>query len=512
MAAENVTAAPRGSLAQRLSSWPQRVLPALRQAPRPLVLILVFAALESVAWDIATPAFQGPDEASHFAYIQHLAETGSIPSATSAGPPNSTEAQDALNWLNLSSLTGDLGARPAWTSADLRAWHQIELQMPRGSRANGSGSNPQAKNPPLYYALMAIPYRVFVWLPLLKRLFVLRLFSAVFRLLTIVLTWLLAGELFARVRWKQTLAVAVVALQPKLAFMSGVISVDNLLVAVVTAFLWAAVRLVRRGPSTGRVLAASGFAAAATLTQGRGLVTIPVLVVALAVAWLRHRPAAREMLPRALAAAATIVAALALYALFADLSNGTSAYGGQVSQLNGGAFSLPQFLSFVWQFYFSPLPGLQPRIGPVYGYQQVFIQSFYGTFGSLEVQFSPLFNATLEVLSAVGLVGLYTACVVRRRRLRADWPAVSVMLALLVTSVVFLHYVSYQALLGNGGSDPLITGRYLLPLVSLFALAITFTVASLPRRAAVIAGAVIIAVGVIASLDAIGITAARFYA
>ena len=72
--------------------------------------------------------------------------------------------------------------------------------------------------------------------------------------------------------------------------------------------------------------------------------------------------------------------------------------------------------------------------------------------------------------------------------------------------------MSYRALLGNGGSDPLITGRYLLPLVSLWALAITFTIGSLPRRAAVVLGAVILLIAVVLSLDAIGITAARFYA
>ncbi|MGD0198656.1 MAG: hypothetical protein ABSC56_12225 [Solirubrobacteraceae bacterium] len=512
MAEATVTPGPPGSRGPRLRGRLRSLSASLRQAPRALVLILVFAALESVAWDAAVPAFQGPDEAAHFAYVQHLAETGSIPNPNQGSAPYSTEESDVLNWLNLSSLIGDLGARPAWTSADLAALHRIERSMPRGSRANGSGLNPQAKNPPLYYALLAIPYRVFVWLPLLKRLFVLRLFSSVFRLLTIVFTWLLAGELFRRSRWKQSFAASIVALQPKLAFMSGVISVDNLLAAVVAGFLLMAVRLVQRGPSMGRVLGASAFAAAAVLTQGRGLVTLPVLLVALAVAWARHRPAAREMAPRILAAAGAIAGALALYVLLAGLSNGTSAYGGQVTQLNSAAFNVGQFLSFIYQFYFPALPGMAPRIGPAYGYQQVFIQSFYGTFGSLEVLFSNRIDAWLQVLSAVGLVGFYTACVVRWRRLRAGWPAVAVMFTLLLTSIVFLHYVSYQALLGNGGSDPLITGRYLLPLVPLFALAITFTIGSLPRRAALPIAALVLAIGVVLSLDAIGITAARFYA
>src|ERR1700736_5083203 len=158
--------------------------------PRPLALILVVGALLSIAWDVTTPAFQGPDEARHFAYIQYLAETGHLPNATGASEATepalgSTEERDALTDLNLRPLIGNGSERPAWSGVDLSLWHQVERSMPRGSRANGSSPNPIAKNPPLYYAVMAIPYRMFVWLPLLKRVFVLRLVNALFYLATI---------------------------------------------------------------------------------------------------------------------------------------------------------------------------------------------------------------------------------------------------------------------------------------------------------------------------------------
>ena len=85
------------------------------------------------------------------------------------------------------------------------------------------------------------------------------------------------------------------------------------------------------------------------------------------------------------------------------------------------------------------------------------------------------------------------------------------MLSLLVTLLLMLHYVSYRALLSNGGTDPLIVGRYLLPMVSLFGLAIAFTVGSLPKRAGPFLGAVILSIGTLLAVGGIGITAARFY-
>ncbi len=484
---------------------------AIRRVPRALALLILVGALQALAWDVAVPAFQGPDEDGHFGYVQYLAETGRLQSTTTGPGPLSSEAEVAMHTLNLHALIGNLSARPAWSTADLRLWRETERALPKGSRANGSGPNPIARNPPLYYALMAIPYRVFVWLPLLKRLFVLRLISALCFLATIALTWLIAGEAFGRVRWKQMLAAGSVALEPQLAFMSGTVNADNLLVALTTAFLYASLRLVRLGPSTGRVLGASVLAAAAVLTHGRGLVTLPVLAVALVLAWVRHRPSTRASLALASAASAIIAAAFAVYLLIARAGGG-SLYGGQVTQLNGGSFNLRQFLSSIYQFYFPKLPSLQPRIGPEYCYRQVFIDTFYATFGSLEVTFKQRIYDLLQVFSALGVVAFYTACVVRWRILARRWHIVAVLLALLVTTLFFLHYVSYQALLGNGGSDPLIVGRYLLPMISLFGLAIAFTADSLPRRGGQLLAAGVLAAGLLLSLGGIGITAARFYA
>ena len=483
----------------------------IRRTPRALVLLLLVGAIQSIAWNVALPAFQGPDEDTHFAYVQHLAETGDLPSPSKGGSAYSSEEKGALVSLNLLPLIGDANARPAWSKADLHAWQAIDHTYTHAARENGAGPNPIAKNPPLYYAAMSIPYRLLVWVPLLKRLFLLRLFNALCYLATIALSWLIAGELFVGSRWKQVLATGAVALEPQLSFMSAVINADNLLIALTTAVLFASLRLVTRGPSMKRVLIASVLAAAAVLTHGRGLVTLPVLAVALAVAWLRYRPALADTVKRGAAALGTVAAAFLAYLSFGR--GGGSLYGGQITELNSGtSFSVRQFLSSIFQFYLPRLHSLRSRIGPEYGYKQVFIDSFYGTFGSLEVTFKEKVYDGLQVLSALGLVGLYTAVVVRRRALWHAWSVLAVLLALLFTNIFFLHYVSYRALLSDNGSDPLIVGRYLLPMVSLFGLAIAFTVGSLPRRLGPLAGALILAFGVLLSLAGIGITMARFYA
>jgi 4-amino-4-deoxy-L-arabinose transferase-like glycosyltransferase len=489
----------------------------LRAVPKPLVLILFVAAALALAWDVASPSLEGPDEAKHFAYVQYLAETGHLPRVlTEAEPevaPGSTEEQVAVNSLGLRPAITNRRVRPAWSSADLNFLHQAEHSMPRGSRRNGGSGNPLAKNPPLYYALMTIPYRAFVWLPLLKRVFVMRLFNALFYLATIVFAWLLAGELFGSVRWKQALTAGVVALEPQMAFLSVAINPDNLLIALTTGFLLASVRQIKRGPSPWRVLAASLFAAAASLTHGRGLVTLPVLAVVLVVTWIRHRPAARGTLVLGAAGVAPVGAAFLFYALFGKATGTSSLYGGQVTELNSThrGFKIGQFLSTIWNFYFEPIVKTPKPIGPKWGWRQVFIEGFYSGFGSGNVSLPKSVVAALRALTLLGVVGLVAAVVASWQQLRRAWPYVLVALSLLVTSVVFLHYVNYRAVL-NRGAGHLFIGRYLLPMIALFGIAITFTASSLPRRLGPMFGAAILAGGVLLCFTGLFVSTFRFYA
>src|SRR3954452_14571499 len=77
-----------------------RVRTVLSVAPPPLVALLAAVLALGIAWTIVTPAFQAPDEHSHFGYTQHLAESGDPPGGSSSAPLFSTEqglAADASN-------------------------------------------------------------------------------------------------------------------------------------------------------------------------------------------------------------------------------------------------------------------------------------------------------------------------------------------------------------------------------------------------------------------------------
>jgi len=479
----------------------------LRRIPPGLAALLAVALLQVVGWTLAVAPLQGPDEINHFAALQYFAETGRLASPTAGHRPYSREFETTFVTLNLRDL-GNPSARPAWTRADLKLWREATSHLPPGSRADGEGPNPIAANPPLYYVLMAGPYRLFSFLPLTALIFALRLTSGLFLLVTVALVWKIAGEVFHD-RFRQTLATAAVALQPKLASVATTVSTDGLLIALCTAFLFVCLRIVNRGPTARRVAVAALLAAAASLTQGRGLITVPTLFIALAAAKPRARvPIARILKVAGLAAAILGVAALLFIAF--GRPTGAPVYGGDISRNNGGAFNLKQFLSVVFQFYFGRLSPLHP-LGPAYGYRQVFIETFFGGIGSFSINFSQHVYLALQILAAVGLLALYTCCLVDRRKLLARWPVVLVLAAYGLILVGFLNYVSYRSLLTSNGTEPFITGRYLLSGIALFGLAIAYVIGHLPVRVRAVGAAAILALGVLLSLVGLGTAVESFY-
>jgi 4-amino-4-deoxy-L-arabinose transferase-like glycosyltransferase len=482
--------------------------------PRPLRLLLAVAALEIVVWIAVAPPWQAPDEPAHFAYAQHLAEVGDAPVKNfpqiGAGS-ESTQQGSAEVWFNLRTTLGQEGAKPLWTKVDLQTWRATEKALTAGERADGYGPNAIAQNPPLYYAYEAIPYKVVGATHILTTVFWMRLWSGLLFLLTIGFTWLAAGELFGRSRqWLQATAAGAVALLPQLAYMGSVINPDTALVTIWAAFTWLAIRLVKRGPSWDRILAVAVMVALSIITHGRGLSLVGPGVVALVVTLARNRRALDWRIGAAVAGSIAIVALALVYAFHITTTTGGSAYGGEARFVAGG-FTLKGFFNYVWQFYFPKLPGMNVKIGPDYGFKQVFVYSFFGLFGSLEVGYPSWVYSWLHTAELIGAVALLACLWVRRDVVRRSWDVLLVLAATFVSLLFVLHFVAYRDMLGQPG-DPVLVGRYVLPLVSLWALGIAAVAATLPKRFGVALSAVVLGSGVLLQVAGIGLTLTRFYA
>ena len=473
--------------------------------PGGLALILAVALVTGLAWCIVLPPLQGPDEISHFAYVQTIAETGSIPwhSNAPANPGNaySTEVEVAGRCSGVTGLAQNLSARAPASVVDERICFAELNRLPHGARSDG-GFTSAEKNPPLYYLYETVPYLVFHHTTFFTRSFVMRLANLPILLALVVFTWLLAGELLLglpRGPALRALATVAVALNPQLTMMAATINPDLLLAALWTAGLWLSVLIARHGLTRARVGWLAVVCAMAAFTQGRGLPLIPVAALAVVAAvWQRRRPTGYAALVSVGTGVFAVLAGVYLllrYAVRDDVTLGRA----------------EGFLSYLWQFYLPRLGFMRQPIHPGFGVRQVFIDRFLGTFAQLEVTFSP---ATLDFLSRaaeVTAVAAIVGLVVHWRRLaRVPW-VIAVLIVGAVGYLLLLHAVAYSSLLTFSG-DPIITGRYMLPLLSLYGVGIALALSWLPRAlSAVLTGATVAGLAVL-QLGALAILVERFYA
>jgi hypothetical protein len=472
--------------------------------PAPLAVLLTIATVELLAWSIAVPALQEPDEASHFSYVQELVERHEIPWPSARGPRDelarfSPEQRVASIWAGLEPLRGNLSARPLWTSPDEAAWNAHERALGPDARSAIQASSAFA-NPPLAYAYDAVPYAI-VGGSFFDRLFAIRWANVLLLLVTIVATWLLAAELFSGRRAPVVIATSVVALQPLLTSVAGGVTPDIMLCALFAVGLVLSIRTANRGLARGRVAALVAVTVAAPLSQPRGLALALPAVVALGIAWWRvSRPRVSmrfRWLPAAVACVLVVSGGL-LALRYAERSGPTMS-------------GTRAFLSYLWQFYLPGLPGMAPPPFVGWTVRDVYIDRLYGTFGQLEIT---LPGAVTHAVALAGLALVAAAAVgaaVHRHVLRRAWPAVVVLATAVLGALLQVHLQAFRDLLIDA-SDPVITGRYLLPLLPVLGVVVAAILQALPRRAFAAAGGATLAACVLLQFAAFGATISRFYA
>jgi hypothetical protein len=466
-------------------------------------MLLVLAVLQSLAWSILLPAWQGADEPAHFAYTQRLVETRSIPWFPGGDPHDarsafSTEFSTAAQWSGTFGVFINPSGRPPGSLVAERLWRRADAPLAHADRADGGYASAMG-SPPLYYLYSAVPYVATSWSSIFDREFAMRIFNLPLLVAVVWLTWLIAGELLGPRRWPQTLATTAVALNPQLTQLAAVVNPDIMLSAEWIAFFYLAIIAIRRGPTRGRVLGMAGLCVASCLTHSRGLaILVPAVFVAASLAVRYRRPKRRAMVLAG--AGAVVVGAIALYLALRYATAGVMS-----------SIRLREFASYLWQFYLPKLGSMTPPPGPPWGVEQVFIDRFYGTYGALDVVFSPGALSLLKNFSIAAIVLAFVGLTTRRRGLRR-WPDVLALFPVAAAAYLLLMHVAAFRSLITGGGDPVLTGRYMLPFMPVYGMAIALAVAWLPRRVAPIAAGVVVGGLCLLAVGAFGITLARYYA
>jgi hypothetical protein len=473
----------------RLFSPCTRLLRPLRDLPAAAWICALVACLNAVCWSLLSPPFQTPDEPSHFAYVQLLAETQRLPTgATGQFSLEELVAMAGLRqpYVHFRPGIGTISSR----AQELRLEHDLRLPL---SRVGPGDAGVAASEPPLYYALETIPYELGSGGTLLDQLELMRLLTAVFGGLAAMFAFLFVREALPNVPWAWTVGGLGVALTPLLGFVSGAVNPEAPLTTVTAALFYLLVRAFRRGLTPALGAAIGAMIAVGLLTKLNFLGLAPGALVGVIVVALRAPSSSRRSSYAALALAVAVAASPALLYIAAEsLVNHRSlsvASGVASSAQRGG--SLVAAASYIWQLYLPRLPGMTSYFPGVLMSRQVWFDGLVGLYGWADTVFpSWVYEAALVPAGLLALLCLRTL-VARRETLRRRLPELAVYATMVVGLLALVGAISYVSdVLENRGAfwEP----RYLLPLIPLFGLALALAARGAGRRWGPAVGAMII--------------------
>ena len=319
--------------------------------PAPLAALLVAVAIVTAAWALFVPPFQVPDEGAHIAYVQSIAENFRRPTPPpNAGLQMSTEARLGARAAQAAGSVARPEGRALWSGVVAGRWSADERRLPASARKNPAADG---VDPPLYYLLEAVPYRLAYGGSFFDRLFAMRLWSGLFLLVTTIAAWLLAGEVLGRAPSSSSSRPAAWASSRWPRSCREASTRTGAWFALGALVLWLGVRTIRRGTTRRRTVALVAAALAAGLVKTAALGALPAVVLALTLGASRDR-SLRGALTLRRAAIAIVAGALVIGAgLLAARS-----IGNRIA-LDGNPRG---FVSYLWQFYLprpsflTPLP------------------------------------------------------------------------------------------------------------------------------------------------------------
>ncbi len=443
----------------------------------------VVAVLSAACWSVITPPFQSPDEPSHFAYVQLLAETGRLPTSNREG--FSEEELHVLKDLNQREIEWHPEV-PTITSLSAQRQLDEDLLLPL-NRVGPGGAGVAASEPPLYYALETIPYELGSGGTLLDRLELMRLLSALLAGLSALFTFLFVRECLPGVRWAWTVAGLAAALVAPFGFASGAVTPDALLYPVTAAVFLCLARAFRRGLTRKRAVALGVAIAAGFLTKLNFIGLAPGVMLGLVVLAFRGRPAtaegdgSRRAFGAMAIAMAIAVSPICVYVL-SNLLEHHHALGLVSSSASeaGKTGSLLSNVSFVWGMYLPHLPGMLNEFPGISMIHESWFNRMVGLYGWIDTSF-PVWVDNLALIPA-GLIVILALCAVAvcRRALRHRLSEILVYVVMSVGLLALIGQDAYSHRLTEGGGweQP----RYLIPLLPLAAIVLALAARGAGKR------------------------------
>lgn len=412
-----------------------------------LWLFVLLSLVRGVLYSAVIPPWQGPDEPKQYEYIRLLYEKRRLVSQEDTSLPLQRAIIASMREYDFWSF--GYSQVPAAAADSFRSmWWPADTELDR---------------PPLYGILGAAFYSLVAHQPIVIQLYILRLVSTLFGLLTICVAFLTVRELFPDDKLLSAGGLAFIVFLPMFTHINSSILNDSLASLVASAVIYLLLASLKRGFSNWRILGLVLLLLISLVTKRTTLFTVPLALLAMVIA-LGSK--GRRFNWKAVAVTIGILLALGSLSAWLWLSKpeqmrwildnyyADSSFSGYISALLSTDYFSPEFRTALWL-----------------SLQSVF-RKFWGGFGWLAVYPSPVWYQIIGLVHLTALVGLiiYGVRIMQGARGLASWQKQGLLvllaglggnLALLMGKGAIVDYWSRAQ------------GRYLFP--AIIPIAVLFT-------------------------------------
>ena len=243
-------------------------------------LLLVAAFFNALSWIILIPIWQYPDEQAHFAQVQDAAEFGNRPIGDF-----DTSLEIDLSEKILGTERNNLGNNkftyhPQYSinySQNLIGPGEQEINnLPKSSRKQ-MVKDEATGNPPLYYFLGSLVYKVFYNSGLFTRVISVRIMSSLIFLGTIFIAFKIGQEIFGENSLLSITLPSLIAFKPMMVFSSTGVLPDTLTNLLFTGILYISLQILLRGIRLINLLALLVILILGVFTRQQFLIVMPIV-------------------------------------------------------------------------------------------------------------------------------------------------------------------------------------------------------------------------------------------
>ncbi len=340
------------------------------------MLILIAYLLLACLYSVTTPIFEASDELWHYPMVKYLADHGlalPVQDPANGGLWRQEGSQPPLYYMLGAALTFWIDTSDLDQVRHVNPHADIGIIVPDGN-VNMMVHDPARESFPWHGAVLAVH--------------LVRLLSVLLGSITVLMTYLLARELFPDQPIIALGAMALTAFNPMFLFISGSINNDNLSTALASVLLVQIVRLVKRTDAPPRrELALIGIVAGAGMLAKFNIgFLLPIIALVMAIIAWRLRD------PRPLIIGGLITGGLTvLIGAWWYVRN---------AQLYGDPTGLNVFLRIVGS---RPIPANLPQL---WSERHTFLMSYWGFFGGVNVPLPDFVYSIFNGIAALSVVGV----------------------------------------------------------------------------------------------------------